>query len=100
MQMSTPLPQAHAPIKSTEEIRAQFPALEREHNGYRVAYFDAPGGTQVPRTVVQAVTDYLINHNANTHWEYPTSHETDEMIESARHTCADFLNASAGEIVF
>jgi cysteine desulfurase family protein (TIGR01976 family) len=87
-------------MKSTEDIRAQFPALAREHNGYPVAYFDAPGGTQTPGVVVDAVADYLLNHNANTHWEYPTSHETDEILESARHTFADFLNASANEIVF
>jgi selenocysteine lyase/cysteine desulfurase len=86
-------------MKSTEDIRAQFPALEREHNGHPVAYFDAPGGTQTPREVVDAVADYLLNHNANTHWEYPTSHETDE-IPISRHTFADFLNASANEIVF
>lgn len=87
-------------MKSTEDIRRQFPALEREHNGYPVAYFDAPGGTQTPRDVVDAVADYLFNHNANTHWEYPTSHETDAILETARHTFADFLNASASEIVF
>ena len=98
--MSTPSPQHLTQIKSTEDIRAQFPALEREHNGHPVAYFDAPGGTQTPRGVVDAVADYLLNHNANTHWEYPTSHETDEILESARHTFADFLNAAANEIVF
>lgn len=98
--MSTPSPQALNQIASTNEIRRHFPALAREHNGFPVAYFDAPGGTQVPRVVVDAVTDYLIHHNANTHWEYPTSHETDAIIESARHTLADFLNASANEIVF
>jgi cysteine desulfurase family protein (TIGR01976 family) len=98
--MSSPSPHAWNEITSTNEIRSQFPALQREHNGHAVAYFDAPGGTQVPRVVVDAVTDYLIHHNANTHWEYPTSHETDAIIESARHTLADFLNASAHEIVF
>lgn len=85
---------------STEEIRKQFPALNRVHNGYPVAYFDAAGGTQTPRAVVDAVADYLLNHNANTHWEYPSSHETDAIIESARDAFADFLNASANEIVF
>ena len=100
IQMSTASPQMHAQINSTEAIRAQFPALAREHNGFPVAYFDAPGGTQTPRAVVDAVTDYLVNHNANTHWEYPTSHETDAIIASARQTFADFLNASAHEIVF
>ena len=82
-----------------EEIRSQFPALERIHNGNPVAYFDGPGGTQVPRSVVEAMNDYLYNHNANTHWGYPTSDETDQMIEDAR-AAADFLNASADEIVF
>src|SRR6266480_6855393 len=85
---------------STEEIRKQFPALDRTHNSYPVAYFDGAGGTQTPRVVVDAVADYLLNHNANTHWEYPTSHETDAIIESARHTFADFLNASPNEVVF
>lgn len=85
---------------STEEIRKQFPALERVHNGFPVAYFDGAGGTQTPRVVVDAVSDYLLNHNANTHWEYPTSHETDAIIEAARVAFADFLNASANEIVF
>jgi cysteine desulfurase family protein (TIGR01976 family) len=85
---------------STEEIRKQFPALERVHNGFPGAYFDGAGGTQTPRVVVDAVADYLLNHNANTHWEYPTSHETDTMIEAARRSFADFLNAQAEEIVF
>jgi cysteine desulfurase family protein (TIGR01976 family) len=98
--MSTPIATTAANILSTDEIREAFPALAREHNGYPVAYFDAPGGTQTPRVVVDAVADYLLNHNANTHWEYPTSHETDAIIESARHTFADFLNASANEIAF
>jgi cysteine desulfurase family protein (TIGR01976 family) len=92
--------QAVMQIATTEEIRAQFPALDRQHNGFPVAYFDAPGGTQTPRVVVDAVVDYLLNHNANTHWEYPTSHETDQIIETSRHTFADFLNASANEVVF
>src|SRR5881227_2304788 len=87
-------------ILSIEEIRAHFPALERRHNNYPVAYFDGPGGTQVPRTVVEAMNDYLYHHNANTHWAYPTSEETDAIIDSARNVLADFLNASPTEIVF
>src|ERR1043165_9210559 len=87
-------------VLSTEEIRSHFPAIEREHNGHRVAYFDGPGGTQVPRAVVEAVSDYLYRHNANTHWAYPSSAETDEIIERARETLADFLGASHDEIAF
>src|SRR5438270_8533668 len=89
-----------APMMSTEHIRQSFPALARIYNGYPVAYFDGPGGTQVPRPVVEAMTDYLYHHNANTHWAFPSSRETDEAIAGARHTLADFLNASSTEVAF
>jgi cysteine desulfurase family protein (TIGR01976 family) len=82
------------------DIRSHFPALSRMHNGEPVAYFDAPGGTQVPRGVAEAMTDYLFHHNANTHWEYPSSAETDAIIEGAREAVADLLHARADEIVF
>jgi cysteine desulfurase family protein (TIGR01976 family) len=85
---------------SAAYIRSQFPALERRHNGLPVAYFDGPGGTQVPRQVADAVADYLLHHNANTHWLYPTSRETDAAIESAREALADYLNGAPDEIVF
>lgn len=87
-------------IASTETIRSHFPALERKHGGFPIAYFDGPGGTQVPRAVGEAMTDYLYHHNANTHWAYPTSAETDAMIDDARQALADFLNASPSEIAF
>src|SRR5437764_2678125 len=87
-------------MMSTEEIRRYFPAFARSHNGYLVAYFDGPGGTQVPRIVVKAMNDYLYRHNANTHWAYPTSEETDAIIDSARSVLADFVNAAPTEIVF
>lgn len=87
-------------VLDVAEIRAQFPALERIHAGQPVAYFDGPGGTQVPRLVVDLMADYLFNHNANTHWLYPTSAETDEAILDARHAVGDFLNASADEVAF
>ena len=87
-------------MTSTDDIRRCFPALDRIHNGCPVAYFDGPGGTQVPRVVVEAMNDYLYRHNANTHWAYPTSEETDAIIDSARKVLADFLNASPTEIVF
>jgi cysteine desulfurase family protein (TIGR01976 family) len=89
-----------ATVSAVTEIRKQFPALQRSHNGFPVAYFDGPGGTQVPRAVVEAMNDYLYHHNANTHWAYPTSEETDAIIETARGVLADFLNASSSEIAF
>ena len=80
--------------------RRDFPALERKHEGHPVAYFDGPGGTQVPRQVVDAMSDYLFHHNANTHWNYPTSAETDAALEGARVALADFVNGDPMEIAF
>ena len=67
--MATTLdPSRSADVDSPAEIRARFPALLRRHGGRPVAYFDGPGGTQVPQPVADAVVDYLLHHNANTHW--------------------------------
>lgn len=82
------------------EIRARFPSLQRWQGGHPVAYFDGPGGTQVPREVADAVADYLLHHNANTHWAYPTSEETDAMLAEARRAAADLLNATPEEVAF
>lgn len=76
-----------------ESLRAQFPALLRVHNGHPVAYFDGPGGTQVPQAVVDAIVEYLLHHNANTHWVYPSSVETDALLCDARDVYAAFFNA-------
>jgi len=86
--------------RPVEEIRADFPALERREQGHAVAYFDGPGGSQVPRAVVEAMTDYLYNHNANTHWSYPTSVETDALLAEARAVYADFFNATPADVSF
>jgi cysteine desulfurase family protein (TIGR01976 family) len=87
-------------LASLETIRSRFPALERLQNGLPVAYFDGPGGTQVPRSVADAVSGYLLHHNANTHWAYPTSAETDAALDAARVALADFLGARPSEIAF
>ena len=87
-------------VAKVESIRAQFPALDRKHRGQPVAYFDGPGGTQVPTPVVAAMQDYLFQHNANTHWAYPSSAETDALLEQARAVMADFLNGRPDEIAF
>jgi cysteine desulfurase family protein (TIGR01976 family) len=85
---------------SVDDIRAEFPALARTDHGQPVAFFDGPGGTQTPRAVVDAVAGYLLQHNANTHWAYPTSHETDALIADARAVLAAFVNARPEEIAF
>lgn len=87
-------------VVDVDGIRAQFPALDRVHAGQQAAYFDGPGGTQVPRLVVDMMADYLFHHNANTHWVYPTSIETDQAITDARRALADFLGSEPGEVAF
>jgi cysteine desulfurase family protein (TIGR01976 family) len=94
-----PAPKKSA-VTGVEAIRSQFPSMKRRHNGKPVAYLDGPGGTQVPRHVVERMDDYLYHHNANTHWKYPTSAETDEMIVDARQALADFVNGRPDEIAF
>lgn len=100
--MTATLPSSPATprVASVDEIRDLFPAMRRTHAGVPVAYLDGPGGTQVPRPVVEAMDDYLYHHNANTHWKYPTSEETDELIARSREILADFLNGRPDEIAF
>lgn len=91
---------SQSPVAPLAAIRAQFPALERQHRKRSVAYFDGPGGTQVPRAVTEAMADYLLHHNANTHWRYPSSRETDAMLGGAREALADLLGADHTEVAF
>lgn len=82
--------------------RSEFPALQqRDAAGRPAIYFDGPGGTQVPQRVVDAMSNYLIAHNANTHGAFATSARTDEILHNARAAMADFFNAAASsQIVF
>jgi cysteine desulfurase family protein (TIGR01976 family) len=81
-------------------IRSRFDALRRTVDEQPVAYFDGPGGTQVPEPVIEAMADYLRHHNANTHWRFPTSGETDAALARARRALGDLLNCAADEVVF
>jgi cysteine desulfurase family protein (TIGR01976 family) len=83
-----------------ESIRARFPALRRAVGGQPAAYFDGPGGTQVPVEVADAVRAYLLEHNANSGWNYTTSHETDALVDHARAAFADFFGGDASEVAF
>jgi cysteine desulfurase family protein (TIGR01976 family) len=89
-----------ATIADVATIRGRFPALERKHDGRPVAYFDGPGGTQVAVGVVKAMADYLFKHNANTHWRYPSSVETDAALDEARRTFAEFFSGDPSEVAF
>src|SRR5262245_51880172 len=82
-------------------IRAQFPALQRVIDGRTPLYLDGPGGTQVPRRVVDAIADYLTRCNANHGGVFTTSRESDAMLDEAHRAAADLVHAhSPDEIVF
>lgn len=80
---------------SVEIIRKHFPSLERKINGFNVVFFDGPGGTQVPKQVIDAVSEYYTASNANTHGQFQTSIDTDQVIEDARNNMAAFLGAES-----
>lgn len=88
------------PVADVAEIRSHFPALDRLQAGRPAAYFDGPGGTQVPSAVPAAMTRYLLRHNANTHWEYATSAETDALLDAARRALGSFLNGDPADVAF
>jgi cysteine desulfurase family protein (TIGR01976 family) len=82
-------------------LRAQFPALRQTHGDQPVVFLDNPGGTQVPQTVSDAISDYLIHHNANHDGAFATSQRSDAILHEAHCAMADLLNsASPDEIVF
>lgn len=81
-------------------VRDQFPALSRSVNGNPAAFFDGPGGSQVPRRVVDAMEDYLFYHNANAGGAFATSVENDALFRRGREVIADFLNCLPEEVCF
>jgi cysteine desulfurase family protein (TIGR01976 family) len=82
-------------LTSVEAVRARFTALQRP-----LAFFDGPGGTQVPDSVIDAVAGYLREANANTGGPFETSRLTDALLTRAHATAAGFLNATVDEVAF
>ena len=76
-----------------ESIRAFFPALSRVHKGKHLIFLDGPAGVQVPNRVIEAISNYYATSNANTHGQFVTSVETDELMNKLRQNAADFLGA-------
>jgi len=84
-----------------DALRARFPALSLEQDGRPVIFFDGPGGTQVPQQVIDAVTRYYRESNANTDGAFLTSRRSDAIIAEAHQAMADMLGAaSPDEIKF
>ena len=74
-----------------EDCRRQYPALARKVNGKPAAFFDGPGGTQVPQRVIDAVGAYLGHTNANHEGCFATSVESDLVLNEAHRAMADFV---------
>jgi cysteine desulfurase family protein (TIGR01976 family) len=83
-----------------DDIRSQFPALRRTHNGKPVAYLDGPGGSQTVRGSIDAIAQYMSAGGANLHGAFPSSRETEAVIDGARLSIAEFLGARPEEVAF
>ena len=84
-----------ARVLDVDAIRSRFPALAAQ-----AAYFDGPGGSQVPQAVVDAMSGYLIDSNSNLGGAFRTSHESDVVMERGRAAAADFTGAEPEGIAF
>ena len=80
-------------------FRDHFPALSRLHRGKPLIFLDGPAGVQVPRQVIDAISGYYENSNANSHGYFLTSQETDEVLDGARMRMAEFLGAEGPETI-
>jgi selenocysteine lyase/cysteine desulfurase len=76
-------------------LRPEFPSLTLEQGARPVAYFDAPGGTQVPQRVIDAVADYYARSNANEVGAFATSERSDAIVRDAHAAVADLYNAAS-----
>jgi cysteine desulfurase family protein (TIGR01976 family) len=99
--MSTPaLHDTSSKPLDTAWVREQFPSLKLQVNGHLAAFLDGPAGTQVPRQVMEAIHNYLLNANANTCGAFETSRRNDAIIDGARGAMADFFHCDKDEVVF
>jgi len=80
-----------------DKLRRQFPALQRTVNGRLLSFLDGPGGTQVPQSVIDAMSNYLSNGSSNLGGPFLTSYEADLVVDNARLALQDFLNARRPE---
>ena len=80
-------------------VRSQFPSLQRIVNGRPIVHLDGPAGTQVPQSVIDAITGVYTHSNANTHGQFITSNETDTLIHHTREQVAALLGAGSGQTI-
>ncbi len=77
-----------------QQARLQIPALSRRHAGLPIAYLDGPAGSQMPASVIDAISGYYREANANTHGQFATSQRSDELLHAVREKAAAFLGAA------
>ncbi len=91
----TPLPRL-----DLADLRSRFPALSRSEDGRPVAYLDGPGGTQVPDTVIEAMSAVLRDGVSNLGGGFGASEDAETITSEARRAMADMLNADSSEVSF
>ncbi|HEY5890170.1 MAG TPA: cysteine desulfurase-like protein [Acidimicrobiia bacterium] len=83
-----------------DEVRSRFPALSRREGQLSAAYLDGPGGTQVPRSVIDAMAGVLTEGVSNLGGGFGASNLAEEVVANGRSAMADFFNANPSEIAF
>lgn len=83
----------------TSDIREKFPSVQRVQNQFPFIFLDGPGGTQMPMEVIDAISDYYKTSNSNTHGEFITTRETDQVIREARAAMATMLGAEGEQTI-
>ncbi|MBI3024009.1 MAG: aminotransferase class V-fold PLP-dependent enzyme, partial [Thaumarchaeota archaeon] len=88
-------------LLDVEKVRADFPILKRKVNGKRLVYLDNAATTQKPNVVLDALSDFYSNHNANIHRAvHQLSIEATEAYEKARSKAAAFIKCKSEEVIF
>ena len=86
------------PINSAS-VRSQFPSLSRKHNDKPLIFLDGPAGTQVPQSMIDAISHYYSHSNANTRGAFITTQETDRVIDGMRERMAALIGAEGHETI-
>src|SRR5688572_9835816 len=83
----------------SQQLRSQFPSLKRTHRDKPLVFLDGPAGTQVPDSVINAIAGYYRTSNSNTHGEFLTTNETDNVIHKMRTDVAALLGAEGPDTI-
>ena len=84
---------------NVERVRSQFPSLSRTLDGKQAIYFDGPAGSQVPRSVVDRISECMLHHNANRSGRFVTSREVDAIMNHCHQVLCDFVGAASPESI-